>query len=125
MNRPAREAARQRGAQAEFRAALLLRLKFYRVLARGYRPVRNAGLGEIDIIAARNGVLVLVEVKARDSLADGLEAVSPRQRERIVKAAQSFLKSRPAYRDHGLRFDAMIAVPGRFWPLHIKDAWRP
>src|SRR6266851_4978697 len=50
------------GLSAESRAAALLIAKGYRILARRFRTP----LGEIDIVARRRGVLVFVEVKARD-----------------------------------------------------------
>jgi putative endonuclease len=64
-----RRAAQQRGAHAEQRAALYLRLKGYRILARGYRtPV-----GEIDLLAA-------VEVKSRGDRDTAAFSISPRHR---------------------------------------------
>ena len=55
---------------AEGLSAWGLRLKGYRILARGFRvPV-----GEIDIIARRGRVLVFVEVKARNDLTAAAES---------------------------------------------------
>jgi putative endonuclease len=56
-----RRRAWRRGRLAESMAAFLLRLKGFRILARGYKvPV-----GEIDIIARRGRLIAFVEVKAR------------------------------------------------------------
>ena len=63
------------GLSAESRAAALLIAKGYRILARRFRTP----LGEIDIVARRRGVLVFVEVKARDSFDTAAEAIGKRQ----------------------------------------------
>lgn len=107
------------GRFAETLAAVLLRLKGYRILARSYR----VPAGEIDIVAWKGGILVAVEVKARDSVAAAAEAILWRQRRRIERALTHFLKTRPEFGEAGLRFDAVLVVPGKF-PRHIKDAWR-
>lgn len=115
-----RRAAYRRGRTAEAYAAWLLRLKGYRIVARGYRcPV-----GEVDIIARRGGLLVAVEVKLRPSLAEAAEAVAPRQRQRIVRAMDHFMAHNPTVARCDLRFDAVLLAPRRR-PRHIADAWRP
>jgi putative endonuclease len=101
-------------------AVLWLRLRGYRILARNFRtPV-----GEIDIVARRRAVLCLVEVKARDEVANALQAISPRQRERISRAASAFLQQNPSCFGLDLRFDAVLVAPWRL-PRHLKSAWRP
>lgn len=122
MSRPAaaRRAAERRGRGAEAAAAWLLRLKGYRILARDVRtPV-----GEVDLIARRGRVLALIEVKARTTRAQAAAAISPRQRQRIARAAEAFLARRPDLAGLDVRFDALLLVPGR-WPRHVVDAWRP
>jgi hypothetical protein len=47
----------------------------------------KASVGEIDIVARRRGVLVFVEVKARENLDDAAEAIGKRQQSRIIAAA--------------------------------------
>ena len=121
----AKLAALARGRIAERRAAWLLRLTFHRILARRFRPAKSHGLGEIDIIARRGRTLCFIEVKARDSEAGGLFAITPAQQQRIARAAEHFLKVRPAYAGFAMRFDAMVLEAGRFWPRHHADAWRP
>lgn len=111
-----REAA---GRRAEDLCAWYLRLKGYRLLARRFRtPV-----GEIDIIARRGGVIAMIEVKARRSTADGIEALSSRQRGRIRRASLAFLQKRPELEGKTLRFDLMLVTPWRP-PRHVIDAWR-
>src|SRR5262245_47499441 len=97
---------------------LLLRLKGYRILARGFR----VPMGEVDIVARRRQVLAFVEVKARDTDAAAVEAVTPRQQQRIARAAAAFLGRHPHYQFHSLRFD-IIVVCRRRWPRHLINAW--
>lgn len=120
------EAATQRrrkawrwGRLAESAAALHLRLKGFRILARGYKvPV-----GEIDIVARRGRLVLFVEVKARASADAANEALNPRQRHRIERAASWFLAQHPHIAGCDLRYDLMLVIPWR-WPIHIGDAWR-
>jgi putative endonuclease len=116
-----RRAAESRGRKGEQLAAFMLALKGYRVLGKRVRtPV-----GELDLVAkAPSGVICFIEVKARPDAAEAAEAVHPRQRERIARAASLYLAARPALRHKGVRFDAILIAPKR-WPVHLKDAWRP
>ena len=61
----------------------------YLILERNYR----LKFGEIDIIAARDGGLVFVEVKTRRyrSLVSGVEAVGYKKKGRIIATADCFL----------------------------------
>ncbi|HSV29649.1 MAG TPA: YraN family protein [Candidatus Omnitrophota bacterium] len=120
---PARLAARQRGRRAESLAALWLRLKGYRILARGSVTGRGTGAGEIDIVARRGRVVAFVEVKARPSRDEALEAITAAQRRRIMRAAETFLSRHPELAGCDMRFDAVLVVPNRL-PRHISDAWR-
>ncbi len=115
----ARQRAWRLGKRAETLCVWLLRLKGYRILARGFR----VPMGEIDIIARRGSVLAMIEVKARASRALAAEAITPRQRERIRRAAAAYLAQNPRLAGLGVRFDAMLLAPGRP-PAHIVDAWR-
>jgi putative endonuclease len=106
------------GLRAETLAALLLRLKGYRILARRY----PAPVGEIDIIAQRGRTVAFVEVKARPTLDLALEAIRPFQRARIQRGAEAFLAKHAYLSGHDLRFDAVLVTPGRR-PTHIVNAF--
>jgi putative endonuclease len=109
------------GLRAETLAAWFLRCKGYRVLARRYKtPV-----GEIDLIAARAGVIVFVEVKARGSLDMALSSIRPRQAQRIVRAAAYYMAgymSGHKGQSFDMRFD-VIAVHPPFRVKHIRAAF--
>ncbi|MBI5941669.1 MAG: YraN family protein [Caulobacterales bacterium] len=111
--------ARISGRRGEVLAALLLMLKGYRVL--GFRLASPQG--EIDLLAIKGGVLAVVEVKQRTTLETALEAVKPRQRERLRRAAASIAAGRPALKAATIRLDLIALAPGRL-PRHIPDAWR-
>ncbi len=108
--RSARVKAYRRGAFAETLAALLFRLKGYRIVARRYRtPV-----GEIDLVALRGKRLVFVEVKRRKTAEDAAWTLPAKQRRRIVRAAQYWLASHPDVTGHDIAFDVLdLAAPYR------------
>ncbi len=115
---PERVAAFQTGISAESRAAAYLIAKGYRILARRFRTPH----GEIDIVARRRGLIAFVEVKARASLDEAAYAVTPRQQQRIVNAAQGWLVAHPEHAEFELRFDAMLIAPKRL-PRHVLAAF--
>lgn len=81
--------------------------------------------GEIDVVARRGDILVFVEVKARSTVVVALEAVTPRQRRRIERAALWFsARQGSRFRTVRMRFDVIAVRPWR-WPVHLSDAWRP
>ncbi len=124
MSRPELAAKKRQawrfGRRAEAACAWFLRLKGYRILARGFR----APVGEIDIVARRGGILAVIEVKGRHDLHAAAEALGGRQRIRIARAAEAFLRVNPACGGLDVRFDVMLARRWRV-PTHLTDAWRP
>jgi putative endonuclease len=115
---PGRQIAFRFGLSAESRAAAYLVAKGYRILARRFRtPV-----GEIDIVARRRGVLVFVEVKARERFDDAAEAIGKRQQHRIIAAAEAWLAAHPHDGLRDMRFDVVLVVPGRL-PRHLAAAF--
>jgi putative endonuclease len=118
LPRPERQVAFRLGLSAETRAAAFLLAKGYRIVARRWR----SPVGEIDIVARRRGVLVFVEVKARERLDDAAEAVIGRQQRRIVAAAQAWLAHHPDDVSSDIRFDVVLVAPKRI-PRHIQGAF--
>jgi len=82
--------AQELGKQGEEAAAGFLKDSGYKILNRNYK----SKLGEIDIVAQDEDVIVFIEVKARHSDRFGLpqESVSRRKQGQISKAAVRFLK---------------------------------
>lgn len=119
-----RRAAETRGRTAEAICVSALAADGWTIVAERFRPPRGHGAGEIDLIARRGEVVAFVEVKARDAEIDAMESVTPRQRQRIARAAEVFLAHHPDLADLECRFDVMLVTPGKP-PRHIKDAWRP
>ncbi len=113
-------AAHQRGHASESLAALWLRLKGYRILARRLKT----HAGEIDLVAtAPFGPVCFVEVKARSKARAAADSVGPAQQTRIARAASLYLASRPALARRGSRFD-IVAIAPRALPVHHRDVWR-
>jgi putative endonuclease len=116
--RPQRVEAFRLGLSAESRAALLLIAKAYRILARRWKTP----FGEIDIVARRRGILVFVEVKARERADDAVEAVTERNRRRIIGAAELWRARHPDHANGAIRFDVIVVTPGKL-PRHIVNAF--
>ena len=90
----------------------------YRVLARRFKtPV-----GEIDIVARRRNLVAFIEVKARAGFDDAAYAVTPRQQQRIIAAAQAWLAQNPQFEQYDMRFDAILVAPRRL-PRHLTAAF--
>ncbi len=116
--RQERVAAFRLGLSAESRAAFFLITKAYRIMARRFKTP----FGEIDIVARRRNDLVFVEVKARESLDDAMEAVTERGKRRIIAAAEFWLARHPQDAQCTIRFDVIVMVPGKL-PRHIANAF--
>lgn len=112
-------AARRDGRRREVLAAVWLMLKGYRIL--GFRLKTRQG--EIDLLAQRGRVLAVVEVKSRTNAIAALEAVTPAQRARLLRAGRAVMAGRPALKGLELRLD-LIAMAPRALPRHIPGAWR-
>jgi len=91
------------------------------VVARNYRP--RGGSGEIDLVAEKDGLLAIVEVKARPTLADAAAALTARQRARLIAAAEIVLAEHPDWGTNGVRFD-VIVVDAAGAVRRIADAFR-
>jgi putative endonuclease len=115
-----RQKAQRRGHKGESLAALWLRLKGYRILARRLKT----RAGEIDLVAAAPfGPVCFIEVKARARARAAAESVAPAQQARIARAACLYLAGRPRLAWRGARFD-IVAIGKGHLPVHYRDVWR-
>ena len=113
-----RRSSYRRGHRSEWLAALALTAKGYRILARRYRTK----LGEIDLIARRGDLVLIVEVKARRTLVEAMEAIRRESERRIEGAADIWLSRQPDYGRLSVRFDMVAVLPWR-WPVHVENAF--
>ena len=110
---------REIGGEREQDAAVYLERRGMRILARNFR----CRIGEIDLIALDEGVLVFVEVKYRrsDRFGWGEEHVDKRKQQTIAKVARYYLAGL-----HGplppCRFD-VVAIDGDGVTVHFENAF--
>ena len=117
-SREARRKALKIGRTGEWLASMALRAKGYRIVARNFRTK----MGEIDIVARRGDLIVFVEVKARPSTSQALDAVSFEAQRRISNAAELWIARQKDAAKLSWRFDVVAVRPGR-WPVHFEDAF--
>lgn len=113
-----RRKAERRGHGAERLAALALRLKGYRIVARRYRTK----LGEIDLVARKGDLVAFIEVKARPSAGAAIDAVGVAAQNRIRAASDLWLSRQHDAARLSLRYDIVAVLPWR-WPVHFPDAF--
>lgn len=111
--------ARRDGRRSEILCALWLMAKGYRILGLRLKTPQ----AEIDLLASKGDLVAVIEVKRRTNIDAALDSVTPRQRERLLRAARSIAARRPDLGAAAIRLDLMALAPGR-WPRHIRDAWR-
>lgn len=85
------------GDAGEYFACEYMAASGYEILERGFR----CRMGEIDIIAAKDGAIVFLEVKTRTGTTFGrpAEAVDPRKLTHIKRCAEIYLQRTDRYWD--------------------------
>lgn len=106
----------EKGRRGESAAAAYLQQHGYVVLARNWRC---AG-GEIDIIARYQDRIVFIEVRQRTTIEAAFESITPRKRQRVLHAVETWLSQRDMA-DQTWRID-VIAV-SRAGIEHREDAF--
>lgn len=98
--------SKQTGRDGESLAVFALREDGYEILARNYQ----SRIGEIDIIARKDGVVCFVEVKARndDNPAAAWEAVHLQKQRKLTRLALEYMQ-KFKIQDANARFD-VVAV---------------
>ena len=98
------------GRRGEAAAVRHLRRRGWTILAARHR----AAGGELDLVAARGGVVAICEVKARGDRAALVEPVTAAQRERIRRAAEAYVAVRPELAGRTAAAATSCGAPGRF-----------
>ena len=120
MNRSTRgRRAQVSGIDAEALACAALARDGWTVLGQRLRTAA----GEIDVVAERAGLVAFVEVKQRATLSVAAYALAPRQRRRLIAAAEILLGENPGWGLEGVRFDVLL-VDGAGSVRRITDAFR-
>ena len=115
---PERVAAFRTGLSAESRAAAWLIAKGYRILAGAFaRPMARSTSWRAGAIC-----IAFVEVKARASLDEAAYAVTPRQQQRIIAAAQAWLMAHPEHAEFDTAFRRHADCARRL-PRHLLAAF--
>ncbi len=111
------------GKEGEEVAVTYLLKKEYVIRHRNWRK----GHLELDIVAAKNNTLIIVEVKTRRNtdFCAPEDAVTVSKIKRIVKAADAYIKLFQL--DNPVRFDIITVVgqAGDFKIEHMKEAFYP
>ena len=100
----------EEGRRGERAAARHLTRRGWTILASRWR---GAG-GELDLVAARGGIVAICEVKARGDPAVLDEPVTAAQRARIARAAEAYLAAHPDLADRTVRLDLIAVRPARW-----------
>ncbi len=110
-----RRSAERKGHKGETIAVIWLMLKGYRIVARRYKTK----IGEVDIIARKRDVVAMVEVKARNSVGEAMDAVDRTTMRRIEAAGDIWLAKQRDFARLSVRYD-LVAILPRKWPMHVK-----
>lgn len=109
----------RRGHRGEWLAAAALMLKGFRIVDRRFRTK----LGEIDLIARRGNLVIMVEVKVRPTLIAAMDAIGGMSQRRIEAATDLWLSRQPDHAVLSVRFDMVAVLPWR-WPVHVPGIFQ-
>lgn len=106
------------GKKGETKAVLFLKKHGYKILETNFKNK----IGEIDIIAEKDGVIVFIEVKNRSTYRFGrpIEAVDFRKQNKIKKVAEIYLMVKNKYYND-VRFDVVEVSNDNL--EHIENAF--
>lgn len=103
------------------RGRLAEKVAFVYLLAQGYRPARRPGRAPVqtDLLLTRGTIVLLVEVKFRQSAAAAQVAVSAAQTRRLQAESRRLAAYFP---HHTLRADILEVLPCWPWLVHRPGA---
>lgn len=105
-----------KGYLGEIIAALFLFVKGFKILETRYKTK----VGEIDIIAQKENLVVFVEVKSRKNEEKCYMAIKDKQLKRIQRASFIFLEKNPKLSLSDTRYD-VILISNWSIPIHIEN----
>ena len=95
----------------------------YKILARNYR----SGRAEIDIVAMKDDLLIIVEVKTRetDQYGNPEEAVGTGKINMLAQGAEDYMLDKDLYND--VRYDVISIIKNQYRTevTHLVDAFWP
>jgi putative endonuclease len=109
-----RQKSHMLGHRAETLAAWFLWLKGYKIMARRFKTK----VGEVDIIARKRDLVLMVEVKARPTLIEAMDAISATAMRRIENAGDVWLSQQKDFAYLSIRYDLIAILPYK-WPIHV------
>jgi putative endonuclease len=112
---------RQAGSLAENSAAAFLEAQGFTIVARNF--LRR--VGELDIVARSDDLLVIAEVRTRasDQYGGAAASVGHAKQRRIAMTAALFLQQHREYARCRVRFDVLVVRDGGIqWLKHAFDA---
>lgn len=108
------------GKYAEDKTAEFYIKEGYAILAQNW----HLGKTEIDIIAQKDNVVVMIEVKARSSSEeDALNSITQDKRKRMIRAADNFIQRLPGNYDYRFDIVACWGVGENFQLEVIENAF--
>lgn len=113
-----RKRAQRWGHVSEWLAAASLILKGYRIMKMRYKTKT----GEVDIIARKGRLIVMVEVKARRTIEAAFDAVTVTSQRRIESAGDLWLAQQKNAHLLSVRYDIIAVRPWK-WPTHYENAF--
>lgn len=106
------------GRHGEDVAAHFYEMQGFEILCERYKTA----VGEVDLIAKKDDLLVAIEVKMRKNFDDAAYSLSKRQQERIFHAMGCFLQQHSMLSFSAIRFDVVL-LDQSFNIQYIPNAW--
>lgn len=102
------------GAEGESAACTFLETQGFSIVSKNFYAGRS---GEIDVIAAKDKLVVFAEVKARNSEAygGGIYSITESKKKKLRASGKYFLLKNPQYNstEYDIRFDLVIVKDGK------------
>lgn len=102
------------GAEGESSAGTFLESQGFTIISRNFYAGRS---GEIDIVAVKDRLVIIAEVKSRSSEAfgGGIYSITESKKKKLRASAKYYLLKNPVYNtvEYNIRFDLLIVKDGK------------